>query len=86
MSEEKTIDVEVEGFIEEEKSEGLLTKAAKGLKKHGKKIVAGAVVATVGLIGYALGSKSKEDEFVDTDMYYINDSDSSGQETTETTE
>lgn len=56
------------------------------MKKHGKKIAAGAVVATVGLIGYALGSKSKEDEFVDTDMYYINDSDSSGQETTETTE
>ena len=75
MSEEKTIDVEVEEFIEEEKSEGLLTKAAKGLKKHGKKIAAGAVVATVGLIGYAIiGSKPKE-EFVNTDIH-INDSDS----------
>ena len=64
MSEEKTIDVEVEEFIEEEKSEGLLTKAAKGLKKHGKKIAAVAVVGAVGLIGYALGSKSK---IVDSD-------------------
>ena len=75
MSEEKTIDVEVEEFIEEEKSEGLLTKAAKGLKEHGKRIAAGAVVATVGLIGYAIiGSKPKE-EFVNTDIH-INDSDS----------
>lgn len=42
---------------EETKSEGFLTKV-----KHGKKLVAGAAVAAAGLIGYALGAKSKEDE------------------------
>lgn len=40
--------------------EGLGSKIKAGLKKHGKKIVAGAAVLTCGIIGYALGKKSNE--------------------------
>lgn len=50
--------------VEEETKEGFVTKAKAGIKKHGKKIAAVAVVGAVGLIGYALGSKSK---IVDSD-------------------
>lgn len=68
----ETAEVEIE---EETKAEGVLTKAAKGLKKHGKKVAAFAAVATVGLIGYALGSKSKDNvcESEDTGVYYLDD-------------
>ena len=78
MSEEKKDLYEEETFVEEEevieetKSEGFLTKVKTGLKKHGKKLVAGAAVAAVGLIGYALGAKSKEDEdAIETDDYEV---------------
>ena len=78
MSEEKKDLYEEETFVEEEevieetKSEGFLTKVKTGLKKHGKKLVAGAAVAAVGLIGYALGAKSKEGEdTIDADNYEV---------------
>lgn len=38
---------------------GFVAKAKAGIKKHGKTIAAVAAIGTVGLIGYALGSKTK---------------------------
>lgn len=57
--------------VEEETKEGFLTKAARGLKKHGKKIAAAAVIGTVGLIGYALGSRSNNDDLDVVDTYEL---------------
>ena len=71
MSKENVIDFEE---LEETESNGFLSKVKTGLKKHGKKIVAGAAVATVGLIGYALGSRSKDVEESElVDIYEIED-------------
>ena len=56
---EETVDavevkeVEVEKFVD---------KVKNGLKKHGKKIAAIAIVGAVGVIGYAIGHKAKPDE------------------------
>lgn len=90
MSEVKnveTIDVETtEVNVEAKtKAEGLLSKAKTGLKKHGKKVAAFAAVATVGLIGYALGSKSKGDDsdLIDADNVQYIDTDSASNEVTE---
>ena len=63
---EEVIEV-VDDTCEEEKT-GIFSKAKNGVKKHGKKIAALAVLGTVGLIGYALGSKSSNnasDEYDD---------------------
>lgn len=59
-NEEVTME-EMEVACVEEKKEGFLTKAKDGLKKHGKKVVVGTAVAAVGLIGYALGARLKND-------------------------
>ena len=59
-NEEVTME-EMEVACVEEKKEGFLIKAKNGLKKHGKKVVVGAAVAAVGLIGYALGARPKND-------------------------
>lgn len=76
--------VETEEVEEEMKSKGFFTKAVAGLKKHGKKIAAGAVVAAVGFIGYALGSRSKDDELESNDVdTYDALEDHSADETTE---
>lgn len=92
MSEEKKDSQEIEETtmeeleeMEEMKSEGFLSKAKNRLKKHRKKIVAGAALATVGLIGYMLGSKSKDGDEIDsepTDVYELEDH-SDSDETTE---
>ena len=51
-----------EGFeIEAVKSDGKVTKAKNFIKKYGKKIAVAAAVVTVGLVGYALGHRSKDD-------------------------
>lgn len=48
--------------VEVEEKESLISKVVSGVKKHGKKIAVGAVVATGTIIGYALlkGSKSAD--------------------------
>ena len=52
--------------IEAVKSDGKVTKAKNFIKKYGKKIAVAAAVGTVGLVGYALGHRSKDgDESVD---------------------
>lgn len=43
---------------EETKKEGLGKKLLGGVKKHGKKIAAGAAVVAGGIVCYALGAKS----------------------------
>lgn len=40
-----------------EKKPKMLTKIGKGVRKHGKKIIAGAVIALVGVVGYAIGKE-----------------------------
>lgn len=62
MDNEKTFDEEV--IVEEE---GFATKFKDGIKKHGKKIAAVAVVGAVGLISYKLGvnHSSKIEDVID---------------------
>ena len=74
-----------ENIEEETKSEGLLSKAKTGLKKYGKKVVAFTAVATAGLIGYALGSRSRYDDsdLIDADDVRYIDVDSTSNEVTE---
>ena len=51
-----------EGFeIEAVKSDEKVTKAKNFIKKYGKKIAVAAAIGTVGLVGYVLGHKSKDD-------------------------
>lgn len=59
MSEEMKKTINVEADEVEETKEGFVAKAKAGIKKHGKTIAAIAAIGTVGLIGYALGSKTK---------------------------
>lgn len=47
--------------IEAVEPEGKMSKAKNFIKKYGKKIAAVTAVGTVGLIGYALGHKTKGD-------------------------
>ena len=80
MSKVEMIDAEVtmdefeEEFVET-KPKRFLFKVKNILKKHGKKIVAGAAVTTAGLIGYSLGSKSKggDDDIESSDIYELED-------------
>lgn len=68
MEEKKIVEAE-ENFdvqVVETKSNGLLTKVASGVKKHGKKIAAAAAIAAVvGLIGCKLRKKSEDEEYDD---------------------
>ena len=48
--------------IEAVKSDGKVTKAKNFIKKYGKKIAVAAAIGTVGLVGYVLGHKSKDDD------------------------
>ena len=67
MEEFKTMEDEV--IVEERvQEEGLGSKIKAGLKKHGKKIAAGAAVLTCGIIGYVIGVKAN-------DRYYDSDDD-----------
>lgn len=82
MSEEnknmnENANAEVAEVKKESKVKGFLTKAGKGVKKHGGKIAAGVAVVTVGALAYMLGSKSNdggsdddcygEDDVIDVD-------------------
>lgn len=69
--------------VEEETKESFVAKAKAGIKKHGKKIAAVAVVGTVGLIGYALGSRNNTSVDSDTVSEIIDDVISEGIEVTE---
>lgn len=60
---------------EETKKEGLGKKLLSGVKKHGKKIAAGAAVVAGGIICYTIGAKtgksgSSEGDGVDEIAYY----------------
>lgn len=59
----KKVDDEViiENYEDEPEKVGFFSKVKSGLKKHGKKVAAVAALGTVGLIGYALGSRNHED-------------------------
>lgn len=61
--------------VAEEEKEGFLTKAKNGFKKHGKKVAVGAAVAAAGVIGYMLGLKTDDSEYV---VYDMDDPDLSG--------
>ena len=61
--------VEVVDDVCEEKKTGIFSKVKNGIKKHGKKVAAVAILGTVGLIGYKLGSRSGDD----TNVYYCDD-------------
>ena len=50
--------VNEEEVMETETKQKFGTKFVAGVKKHGKKVVAGAAVIGVGLLGYVLGQKS----------------------------
>lgn len=94
MSEVKnveTIDVEeTEVNVEEEtKSEGFLSKAKEGLKKHGKAVAIIAACTVGGMIGYALGNKKSgnDSDSADTDeICYIEQNSDSASESSEVTE
>lgn len=62
----KNVEVkEINGGEEEMKgSNEFITKVGNGIKKHGKKLLVGAVVGAVGLVAFALGRKTgKDDDF-----------------------
>ena len=66
MEEIKTVKMdklEETELAEVSEKEGLLVKAKAGVKKHWKKIAAGAAIGASVLIGYALGSKSGSDDY-----------------------
>lgn len=44
--------------VKESKVKGFVSKVGNGVKKHGKKIVAGVTIVGLGLAAYALGKKS----------------------------
>lgn len=48
--------------VKESKMKGFVTKVGKGVKKHGKKIVAGVAIGALGLAAYALGARSKNED------------------------
>lgn len=54
--------------VEMTKSNEFITKVGNGIKKHGKKLLAGAIVGAVGLVGFMLGRKTGKD---DEDFDYI---------------
>lgn len=56
----ETVEVDVEE-TKESKFKTAMSKVGAGVKKHWKKIAAGAVVAAVGLICYNKGKESDED-------------------------
>lgn len=70
---EEVVEV-VDDTCEEEKT-GIFSKVKNGIKKHGKKVAAVAILGTVGLIGYKLGSKSGDDTIDDYDDDVVADVD-----------
>lgn len=71
VKDSKVIEMEtVESNVEvETKSEGLLSKAKEGLKKHGKAVAIIAACVVGGMIGYALGNKKSgnDSDVIDVD-------------------
>lgn len=83
--EKKVIEMSETELVEETTpKEGLVSKAKIGFKKYGKKIAVAAVVGTVGLIGYALGSKSKSgddngiDDVIDAEWTEVDKNENDG--------
>lgn len=62
MNDNKVVEGVAVEVVEETKAvevkENWFAKASGKVKKHGKKIVVGALVATVGVIGYTLGKQA----------------------------
>lgn len=84
MKDEKVIDSKVvEGTAVEvtkdvaETKVGLVAKTKSRVKKHGKKLLVGTLIALAGGIGYTLGSKKSKNSGSDNgyDDYYDNDND-----------
>ena len=48
--------------IEAVGSDGKVSKVKNFIKTHGKRIAMGVAIGTVGLVGYALGHRSKDDD------------------------
>ena len=80
-NEKKVIDLpETENEEVEVVDEGKMAKAKNFIKKHGKKVAAFAGLATVGLIGYAIGHRNSDgtystDETVDGEYTILEDID-----------
>ena len=51
--------------VKESKVKGFMSKVGAGVKKHGKKVVAGVAIAGLGLAAYALGTRSKNADCAD---------------------
>lgn len=79
------VNEEVTEVEEMKEKESVLSKVKTELSKHGKKVAAIAAVAAVGLIGYALGSKNRNDDLESIDDERIIDvpSESSTEDTNE---
>ena len=56
------MDEEMIEEVKESKFKGFMNKAGAGIKKHGKKVAGVAALAAVGMIGYALGHKSGDND------------------------
>lgn len=67
----ETQEVKTDGEVtqEEPKKEGIGSKVLKGVKKHGKKIAAGAAAIGVGIACYALGARSGKGGYEETIDY-----------------
>lgn len=85
MNEDVKTEVNEEVTEVEEMKESVLSKVKTELSKHGKKVAAIAAVAAVGLIGYALGSKNRNDdlETIDDEMVIDVPTESSTEDTNE---
>lgn len=51
-----------------EKKPGKLSKVISFAKKNGKKVLVGAGLIAVGIAGYALGSRGRDDDELDVDV------------------
>ena len=67
---EETVEV-----AEEKESEGFISKVKTGLRKHGKKILFGAMILACGFAGYALGKKDLSLDEDESDNNWDDDDD-----------
>lgn len=72
----KVNNVEETEVIEETENEGFFSKAKKVVKKHGKKIIVGAVVVASAVAAYALGKNSANygsDDVIESEDYTVDE-------------
>ena len=72
----KVNNVEETEVVEETEKEGFFSKAKKVVKKHGKKIIVGAVVVASTVAAYALGKNSANydsDDVIESDDYTVDE-------------